>query len=254
MSKLLQVNHVSKYYGMGTVVTRALDDISFAMDKGEFTAIMGTSGSGKSTLLNVISTIDRVSAGEILLEGKDLTRMKEHRLAAFRRDQLGFVFQEYNLLDTLTIRENIVLPLNLKRVSAKGTQKKLEEVSRVLGLDDQLQKFPWELSGGQRQRAACARALIAGPSLILADEPTGALDSGNSRILMETFEMIYERLGATILLVTHDAAVGAYAGRVLFLKDGKFFGEVRRGSRSRQEMYRKILSLTSAQGGDSHVG
>ena len=148
MSKLLQVNHVSKYYGMGTVVTRALDDISFAMDKGEFTAIMGTSGSGKSTLLNVISTIDRVSAGEILLEGKDLTRMKEHRLAAFRRDQLGFVFQEYNLLDTLTIRENIVLPLNLKRVSAKGTQKKLEEVSRVLGLVDQLQKFPWELSGG----------------------------------------------------------------------------------------------------------
>ena len=180
--------------------------------------------------------------------------MKEHRLAAFRRDQLGFVFQEYNLLDTLTIRENIVLPLNLKRVSAKGTQKKLEEVSRVLGLDDQLQKFPWELSGGQRQRAACARALIAGPSLILADEPTGALDSGNSRILMETFEMINERLGATILLVTHDAAVGAYAGRVLFLKDGKIFGEVRRGSRSRQEMYREILALTSAQGGDSHVG
>ena len=254
MSKLLQINHVSKYYGMGTVVTRALDDISFALDKGEFTAIMGTSGSGKSTLLNVISTIDRVSAGEILLEGKDLTRMKEHRLAAFRRDQLGFVFQEYNLLDTLTIRENIVLPLNLKRVSAKETQKKLEEVSRVLGLDDQLQKFPWELSGGQRQRAACARALIAGPSLILADEPTGALDSGNSRILMETFEMMNERLGATILLVTHDAAVGAYAGRVLFLKDGKIFGEVRRGSRSRQEMYREILALTSAQGGDSHVG
>lgn len=253
MSRILQADHVSKYYGMGSVVTKALDDISFSVEAGEFTAVMGASGSGKSTLLNMISTIDRVSAGHIFLEGQDLTVMKESRLAAFRRDRLGFVFQEYNLLDTLTIGENIMLPLNLRRTAPGETKKALRRVAGELGLADQLEKFPWELSGGQRQRAACARAIITNPSLVLADEPTGALDSGNSRILMDTFTMMNRKLDSTILMVTHDQAVGSYADRVLFLKDGKIWSEVRRGSRDRKAMYQEILTMTAAMGGDISV-
>ena len=223
------------------------------MEKGEFVAIMGASGSGKSTLLNVISTIDRVSSGEILVEGKNVCNMKEDDLSAFRRDKLGFVFQEYNLLDTLTIGENISLPLNLKRVPEDETRKALKRVSEALGVADQLNKFPAELSGGQRQRAACARAIITSPALVLADEPTGALDSKNSKILMKTFELMNESLGSTILAVTHDAVVGSYAGRVLFLKDGKIWNELVRGDRDRREMYAEILSVTAALGGDADV-
>lgn len=214
---------------------------------------MGASGSGKSTLLNVISTIDRVSSGEILVEGKNVCNMKEDDLSAFRRDKLGFVFQEYNLLDTLTIGENISLPLNLKRVPEDETRKALKRVSEALGVADQLNKFPAELSGGQRQRAACARAIITSPALVLADEPTGALDSKNSKILMKTFELMNESLGSTILAVTHDAVVGSYAGRVLFLKDGKIWNELVRGDRDRREMYAEILSVTAALGGDADV-
>lgn len=235
------------------VVTKALDGISLTVEKGEFVAIMGASGSGKSTLLNVISTIDRVSSGEILVEGKNVCNMKEDDLSAFRRDKLGFVFQEYNLLDTLTIGENISLPLNLKRVPEDETRKALKRVSEALGVADQLNKFPAELSGGQRQRAACARAIITSPALVLADEPTGALDSKNSKILMKTFELMNESLGSTILAVTHDAVVGSYAGRVLFLKDGKIWNELVRGDRDRREMYAEILSVTAALGGDADV-
>lgn len=252
MRKILEVNNVTKYYG-GAVVTKALDGISLSVDKGEFVAIMGPSGSGKSTLLNVVSTIDRVSSGEILVEGKNLCAMKEDDLSAFRRDKLGFVFQEYNLLDTLTVGENIVLPLNLKRLSEDETGKELKRVSQALGVADQLNKFPYELSGGQRQRAACARAIIASPALVLADEPTGALDSKNSKLLMKTFELMNESLGSTILTVTHDAVVGSYAGRVLFLKDGKIWSEVIKGARDRREMYAEILSVTAALGGDADV-
>ena len=184
MKTILEVKNVTKYYGGGSVVTKALDGISLTVEKGEFVAIMGASGSGKSTLLNVISTIDRVSSGEILVEGKNVCNMKEDDLSAFRRDKLGFVFQEYNLLDTLTIGENISLPLNLKRVPEDETRKALKRVSEALGVADQLNKFPAELSGGQRQRAACARAINTSPALVLADEPTGALGSKNSKILM----------------------------------------------------------------------
>ena len=237
MRKILEVNNVTKYYG-GAVVTKALDGISLSVDKGEFVAIMGPSGSGKSTLLNVVSTIDRVSSGEILVEGKNLCAMKEDDLSAFRRDKLGFVFQEYNLLDTLTVGENIVLPLNLKRLPEDETSKELKRVSQALG---------------QRQRAACARAIIASPALVLADEPTGALDSKNSKLLMKTFELMNESLGSTILTVTHDAVVGSYAGRVLFLKDGKIWSEVIKGARDRREMYAEILSVTAALGGDADV-
>lgn len=251
MNEILNVNNITKYYGSGSVVTRALDGVSFAVEQGSFTAIMGASGSGKSTLLNVIATIDRVSSGEILVGGSRVSEMKEEQLSAFRRDQLGFIFQEYNLLDTLTIGENVTLPLNLKKESPDKTQKKLRRVSEVLGITEQLGKFPRELSGGQRQRAACARAIITDPALVLADEPTGALDSKNSKVLMETFSMMNRTLGATILMVTHDPGVGAYADRVLFLKDGKIWSEVWKGDRTRQEMYREILEVTAALGGDT---
>ncbi len=254
MEEILKVENVIKYYGSGSVVTKAIDNLSFSVNRGEFTAIMGASGSGKSTLLNLIATIDNVSSGNIYLDGKNLCEMKERELSAFRRDSLGFIFQEYNLLDTLTIGENIALPLNLKRVSAFGTEKELKRIADILGVSDQLNKFPYELSGGQRQRAACARAIIAKPSLVLADEPTGALDSFNSRNLMKTFELMNSAFGSTILMVTHDAVVGSYAGRVLFLKDGSIWSELIRGERTRKEMYVEILKVMAALGGESDVG
>lgn len=250
MNEVLRVENVVKYYGTKSVVTKALDGISFSVAKGEFVAIMGASGSGKSTLLNVISTIDRVSAGDIFLEGKNLAQLKENDLSLFRRDKLGFIFQEYNLLDTLTVEENITLPLNLKKVGAGETHKELMRVAAALDVEDQLKKFPCELSGGQRQRAACARAMITEPAMVLADEPTGALDSKNSGQLMKTFQRMNRSLDSTILMVTHDALVGSYADRVLFLKDGNIWSEVNRGSRSRQELYNEILSVMAGLGGD----
>lgn len=253
MNNILQVSNVTKYYGSGSVVTKALNGISFFVEKGEFTAIMGASGSGKTTLLNVIATIDRASSGEILIDGGSLADMSENQLSAFRRDKLGFVFQEYNLLDTLTVAENITLPLNLQKADVVKTQAELERVARVLDIIPELSKFPRELSGGQRQRVACARALITNPALILADEPTGALDSANSKNLMKTFTLMNEQLGSTILMVTHDAMIGSYANRVLFLKDGRIWNELHRGNRSRQEMYGEILTVCAALGGESDV-
>lgn len=233
-------------------MTRALSGISFSMENGEFTAVMGASGSGKSTLLNVIAAIDRVSGGDILVEGQSIVRLSEDALADFRRDKLGFVFQEYNLLDTLTVAENIMLPLNLKRTDAAKTYKALEKTAGLLGLLDQLKKFPRDLSGGQRQRAACARALITDPVLILADEPTGALDSSNSRNLMKTFCQMNESLGSTILMVTHDAAMAAYARRVLFLKDGSIWNEIYRGDLSNNRFEAQIFQVLTALGGGTH--
>lgn len=253
MEEILKLSNVVKYYGTGSVVTKALDGISFAVKKGDFTAIMGASGSGKSTLLNVISTIDRVSGGEIILEGQNISDMKEKFLSDFRRDKLGFVFQDYNLLDTLTVEENIALPLNLRRTSLSKTVKMVSKVSEALGVTEQLKKFPNELSGGQRQRAACARAVVTNPALVLADEPTGALDSRNSQRLMQVFRMLNEKLGSTILMVTHDAAVGSYADRVLFLKDGRIWSELFRGDRDRKSMYREILSVVAGLGGEADV-
>ena len=253
MNTLLEIKNVSKYYGSGDNVSRALNGVSFAMERGEFTAVMGASGSGKSTLLNVIATIDRPSYGGNLLEGRNIAEMREQALAAFRRDRLGFIFQEYNLLDTLTVAENIVLPLNLRRCALPETKRRLAQVAAALEIAEQLDKFPRQLSGGQRQRAACARALITEPALILADEPTGALDSANSRSLMQTFTRMNQSLGSTILMVTHDAVVGSYADRVLFLKDGKIWNELYRGDRSRQSMYHEILNVMAALGGEADV-
>lgn len=251
--EILRMEHVTKYYGNGEAATRALDDVSLTVKKGEFTAIMGASGSGKSTMLNVIATIDRVSCGEIYVRGKALSARKEKELSDFRRDELGFIFQEYNLLDTLTVGENIALPLNLKHIDAAQTQRELYRVAETLGIKEQLDRFPGSLSGGQRQRAACARAIITDPALVLADEPTGALDSANSGALMRTFCMMNNGLGSTILMVTHDAMVGSYAERVLFLKDGAIWNELHRGGREQKIFYREILTVMAALGGDADV-
>ena len=253
MQEILKVENAVKYYGSGSVVVKALNGVSFTVQKGEFVAVMGASGSGKSTLLNAISTIEPLSSGEIFVDGEPLSALKEKALAAFRRDKLGFIFQEYNLLDTLTIAENIVLPLNLKKASADETKQRLERVVQTMGIGDQLKKFPYELSGGQRQRAACARAVICDPALILADEPTGALDSTNSKNLMEQFSLMNTTLSSTILMVTHDAVMGSYANRVLFLRDGKIFSEAVRGDRDRKEFYKEILAVTAALGGEADV-
>lgn len=253
MSKLLEIQNVTKYYGCDESVSRALGGVSFSMEQGEFTAIMGASGSGKSTLLNVIATIDVPSSGDIILEDRSIAEMREEELARFRRDRLGFIFQEYNLLDTLNIGENIVLPLNLQKCPVKETEARLQNVAATLEITEQLHKFPGQLSGGQRQRAACARALITRPALILADEPTGALDSANSKSLMQTFTLMNQKLGSTILMVTHDAVVGSYASRVLFLKDGQIWNELYRGDRTRQTMYQDILNTMAALGGETDV-
>lgn len=253
MKTLLEMKNITKYYGSGDAVSKALNGVSFTMEQGEFTAIMGASGSGKSTLLNVIATIDSPSSGSILLEGKDIAKMREQELAAFRRDRLGFIFQEYNLLDTLTVAENIVLPLNLQKRPVRETQNSLQKVAASLEIADQLSRFPRQLSGGQRQRAACARALITEPALILADEPTGALDSSNSRSLMQTFTVMNQKLGSTILMVTHDAVVGSYASRILFLKDGRIWNELYRGDRNRQTLYHEILNTMAVLGGEADV-
>lgn len=253
MNTLLEIKNITKYYGSGVTISKALNGISFTMKRGEFTAIMGASGSGKSTLLNVIATIDRPSSGSILLEGRDIAEMCEQDLSAFRRDRLGFIFQEYNLLDTLTVAENIVLPLNLQRKTIGETQGRLQKAAASLEITDQLSKFPRQLSGGQRQRAACARALITEPALVLADEPTGALDSANSKSLMQTFTVMNQQLASTILMVTHDAVVGSYASRILFLKDGKIWNELYRGDRTRQAMYHEILNTMAVLGGEADV-
>lgn len=247
---MLKVKNVEKYYGSKNNVTKALDRVSFDVADGEFIAIMGASGSGKTTLLNCISTIDTVSAGEIMLDGKNIAELPTGELAKFRREQLGFVFQDFNLLDTLTIEENIGLALTLNHEGADTVKEQVEEVAGKLGIAEILGKFPYQVSGGQKQRAACARAMVAGQSLLLADEPTGALDSRASKNLLEIMERMNRAMGATILMVTHDAYSASYAGRVLFLKDGRIFNELFRGERTRNIFYHEILDVLAVLGGD----
>ena len=247
---MLQVQNIEKYYGRKNNVTKALDRVSFDVETGEFLAIMGASGSGKTTLLNCISTIDTISAGRILLDGVSVADLSEAELAKFRRERLGFVFQDFNLLDTLTIEENIGLALSLNHQDPKAVQNLVREMAGKLGISDILEKFPYQVSGGQKQRAACARAMVAGQSLLLADEPTGALDSKASKNLLEIMTAMNRDLGATILMVTHDAYSASYAKRVLFLKDGRVFNELLRGDRGRPVFYHEILDVLAALGGD----
>lgn len=247
---MLQVKNIEKYYGAKNNVTKALDRVSFDVADGEFIAIMGASGSGKTTLLNCISTIDTVSAGDILLNGENIAELPDSELARFRREQLGFVFQDFNLLDTLTIEENIGLALTLNHSDPNAVQRQISNVAQKLGITDILGKFPYQVSGGQKQRAACARAIVAGQSLLLADEPTGALDSKSSKNLLEIMTAMNRDMGATILMVTHDAYSASYAGRVLFLKDGRIFNELMRGDRTRSVFYHEILDILALLGGD----
>ncbi len=247
---MLQVRNIEKYYGSKNNVTKALDHVSFDVADREFIAIMGASGSGKTTLLNCISTIDTVSAGDILLDGESIAELPESALAQFRRQKLGFVFQDFNLLDTLTLEENIGMALALNHVNPKTVQGRVREMAEKLGIEDVLDKFPYQVSGGQKQRAACARAMAAGQSLLLADEPTGALDSRASKNLLEIMTRLNREMGATILMVTHDAYSASYARRVLFLKDGRLFNELLKGGRTRPVFYHEILDVLALLGGD----
>ncbi len=247
---MLQVQNIEKYYGSRNNVTKALDRVSFDVADGEFLVIMGASGSGKTTLLNCISTIDTVSAGKILMDGVNIADLSEDALAKFRRERLGFVFQDFNLLDTLTVEENIGLALSLNHMNAGSVQERVRKVAEKFGITEILSKFPYQISGGQKQRTACARAIAAGQSLLLADEPTGALDSKASKNLLEILSTMNRDLGATILMVTHDAYSASYAGRVLFLKDGRVFNELLRGDRDRSVFYHEILDVLAALGGD----
>ena len=250
MEDILRISNIEKYYGSGGNLTKALSDVSFQVHEGEFIGIMGASGSGKTTLLNCISTIDTVSAGHIFLDGTDVTEIREKDIARFRRENLGFIFQEFNLLDTLTIRENISLALTINRVPAGKIMEQVEDMADKLGIRDILDKFPYQVSGGQKQRCACARAMLNRPRLILADEPTGALDSHSSQMLLDTIRNMNESLSATILMVTHDAFTASYAGRILFLKDGQIFTEILRGNDSRRRFFGKILDVMTMLGGD----
>lgn len=250
MKKTLEIKNLKKYYGSKNNITKAVNDLSFEVEEGEFVAIMGASGSGKTTLLNCISTIDEVTSGNIYIDDKDITELKEKELAKFRRVNLGFIFQDFNLLDTLTISENISLALIINKENITNIDKKVEDIANKLGIFAILNKYPYEVSGGQKQRCACARALINHPKIILADEPTGALDSKSSRMLLETMDEMNEKLKATILMVTHDSFSASFCKRVLFLKDGKIFSELHRADKSRKEFFNEILDVLTLLGGD----
>ncbi|MHC0455422.1 ABC transporter ATP-binding protein [Clostridium perfringens] len=250
MKNILSVENIEKYYGNKDNITKAIDNINFKVDKGEFVGIMGPSGSGKTTLLNCISTIDNVTTGSIVINGKDITKLKAKELEKFRRDELGFIFQDFNLLDTLTAYENIALALTIQGKKPKDIDFLIKKVAKSLGIDGILNKFPYQISGGQKQRVASARAIVTNPSLILADEPTGALDSKSARMLLDSFESLNKDLEATILMVTHDAFTASYAHRILFIKDGKIFNELVRGTDSRKEFFDRIIEVITLLGGD----
>lgn len=250
MKTILKVDHIEKYYGNKGNITRAIDDISFDVEEGEYIGIMGASGSGKTTLLNCISTIDSATAGHIYLEGEDLTTLKSSQLERFRREKLGFIFQDFNLLDTLTGFENIALALTIMKVPAKEIGQRVQKVAELLNITDVLSKHPYQMSGGQRQRVASARAIVTNPSMILSDEPTGALDSKSARMLLESFRKLNDEIQATILMVTHDAFTASYCKRILFIKDGKLFNELIRGTESRKEFFDRIMEVIALLGGD----
>jgi len=250
MKTILKIEDVEKYYGSKSNLTKAIDHISFDVKEGEFIAIMGASGSGKTTLLNCISTIDKVTSGKIYVDNVDITRLKGDKLNAFRRDSLGFIFQDFNLLDTLTSYENIALPLSINNVKAKEIDRRVKDIANILGINDVLNKYSYQMSGGQKQRVASARALITNPKLVLADEPTGALDSKSARHLLESMVEMNRTRNATILMVTHDAFSASYANRVLFIKDGRVFNQIIKGDNTRKQFFDKIIDAVSLMGGD----
>lgn len=246
----IEVKNLVKNYGAGDIKINAVDHVSFYVDKGEFIGIMGASGSGKTTILNILSTIDTMSDGQVFYDKVDISRMNESELADFRQKNLGFVFQDYNLLDTLTIVENIMLPMSLNGEKKETIESRIKKISELLHIEDILHKFPYEVSGGQKQRAACARALVNNPKLILADEPTGALDSKSSTMLLRTLQIMNKKLGATILMVTHDVFSACYCERILFLSDGKICAELNRENVSKKDYLNRILDMQSQIGGE----
>lgn len=249
---ILRVDDIQKYYGNKGSLTKAVDHISFTVDKGEFLGIMGPSGSGKTTLLNCISTIDTVTSGHIFVEGQDITTLHGGQLSDFRGRKLGFIFQNFNLLDTLTAYENVSLALSIAGVKPAEIQKRVKQIAEALNISEVLPKYPYQMSGGQQQRIAAARAMVTNPAIVLADEPTGALDSNSSRMLLTMLTELNERLSATILMVTHDAFSASYCRRILFIKDGKIFHELNRGSDSRKNFFSKILEVVSVLGGEQN--
>ena len=254
-NSVLSVQHLEKTYGNRGkkgrgATTRALADVSFDVSEGEFVAIMGASGSGKSTLLNCVSTIDSATSGHVFVRGVDVTSMRAGELARFRREQLGFVFQDSNLLDTLTARENIALPLTIARTNSAEISTRVQDVAARLSISQVLDKYPYQMSGGQQQRVAAARALVTDPTMIMADEPTGALDSKSARLLLESLEALNRRLRATVLMVTHDSFAASYTSRVLFIRDGKIFTELRRGDTDRREFFDRIMEVVAVMGGE----
>lgn len=250
MNNILSVEKIEKYYGNKGNITKAIDNISFKVDKGEFLGIMGPSGSGKTTILNCISTIDTVTTGHIIINGQDITTLKAKDIEEFRRDELGFIFQDFNLLDTLTAYENIALALTIQKRKNTEIDKFIKKIAAKLEITDVLKKYPFQMSGGQKQRVASARALVTEPSLILADEPTGALDSKSSRLLLDSFEKLNKEFESTILMVTHDAFTASYAHRILFIKDGRIFNELIRGKDTRKEFFNRIIEVVTLLGGD----
>lgn len=250
MDTVLRIENIEKYYGNKSNLTKALDRISLEVEKGEFVGIMGASGSGKTTLLNCIATIDRVTSGHIYVGGEDITKLKGNALNRFRREQLGFIFQDFNLLDTLTAYENIALALSIQNVKAEDISERVMSMAGHLGIVEVMNKYPYQMSGGQKQRVASARALITNPKLVLADEPTGALDSKAARHLLESLKDMNESAKATILMVTHDAFTASYASRVVFIKDGQIFNEIRRGQDDRKTFFNKIIDIVTMLGGD----
>ncbi|MBQ3913650.1 MAG: ABC transporter ATP-binding protein [Lachnospiraceae bacterium] len=251
MSKVLEVINAEKYYGEKGSLTKALDEMSFSVEKGEFVGIMGASGSGKSTLLNCISTIDKLSAGQVLIDGTDVNALRGKKLDEFRRDVLGFIFQEFNLLDSMTAYDNIALAMSVQNRPYPEIDAKIKEIAQILGIEEVLNKYPYQMSGGQKQRVAAARAVVTDPELILADEPTGALDSKSARALLECMVRLNTGLGATVLMVTHDAFSASYASRIIFIKDGRIFNEiVRSEGESRKELFNRIAKVTAVLGGE----
>lgn len=250
MSEILKIENIEKYYGNKGNILKAIDEINFSVVEGEFVGVMGPSGSGKTTLLNLVATIDEVSSGHIYLNGKDLTEISRKNIAKFRRENLGFIFQDFNLLDTLTIHENIALALTINKTKKDEIDGKVRVVAKELGIEEILSKYPYEVSGGQKQRTACARALITNPKLILADEPTGALDSRSAQMLIEMISSLNKELKATILMVTHDSFTASYCDRILFIKDGKIFTELVKGNNSRKQFFNQILDVVALLGGD----
>ena len=248
MGNILKIENIEKYYGSKSSLTKAIDNISFSVSEGEFVAIMGASGSGKTTLLNCISTIDKVPSGHIYVNDLDITKLKGNNLNKFRREELGFIFQDFNLLDTLTSYENIALSLAILNIKYKEIDERIKKVSKELNITNVLNKYPYQMSGGEKQRVASARAIITNPKLVLADEPTGALDSKSSKMLLEKLSYLNKEYNSTILMVTHDAFTASYANRVIFIKDGKIFSEIHK-SGTRKEFFDKIIDVVTILGG-----